>query len=1213
MSFHQLTNQGVIAVLEDPRESGVLWLNERGAVSRFDVATGQREVVVQSEAVNMPDPAPRFFAYDAMPRSMIWDRRNPSVLWVAANTAGLFRIDTATGDVEHYVSYHEVGHRGSYLSGYPSCIFQDRSGILWFGTYGAGITYADPASGQHYRVSTSRWIQPQYKKPSGEVTAVMEDRLGRWWVGTKDSKRHLLMIDRATGKERRWFGVPSTIDGRLTPFGDIYALLEDRHGDIWIGEVHVEYSDSSASTGWRVWDKGVLYRLDITEERFESFRHEPDDPGSLPWGGILSLFEDEDGIIWAGTVQGGIARIDPETGNITSVHVDNHSNSAFGFLEDSAGRVWVGTHDGICLLDRASSSCRVFDLPVKRDPNAVELVERPSEPGNLWVGSWSGLFQFDTRTETFSRAAETGPVTTMHIVDLVADRFSNLWLATDGDGVFRFEPETGALTLPDLRLKHHGLGAGMLTSEGEVVFGSSGFGLRVFDSRDTVSHSTPPQVLITRVVSSQRGRLQVPLTGNLPRVNLQNVDESFSIEYVALDYSDPSRNEYAYMLEGLQDEWQYVGSSRRATFSGLDPGEYTFRVKGASSFGIWNETGASLGINVPPPWWLTGWAYAMYALLIVGSLIVAERVRHVAIVRRERHRAELQEREIRSEVAEEKATQAAEHARRLEELSEAKSRFFANVSHEFRTPLTLILGVADDVESGRFGRPTEALRKAVHLIVRNARRVDELVRELLDLSRLESGRMKLSLRQEDLGQTILELVRSHTPLAERNTIDLIYQGPEKPVPASFDKDRISIAVGNLISNAIKFTEERGTVNVSLRTYEGREGDTARIEVRDSGVGIAETDLPRVFERFHQVDTTSTRRREGIGIGLAMVSEIVELHGGSVEVQSELGVGSTFTIHLPLVGASEVDAEPSEDAGESPASHIELGEDVSTRPEEYELGGNGASAVDLGEERERVKPPGDKTAPIALIVEDNHDVRAFIRDHFEQDFRVLEAPDGREGLRMTRRYPPDLVISDIMMPEMDGIQMCQAIKEDPALRNVPVILVTARAGEEEALEGLRAGADEYITKPFSVALLLQLAKNVVANRVKAPSDSSGRIFVGTPEEELESQDDALLRRVVDVVGSHIGDAFFTVDMLADEIGLSRRQLERRLPDACGESPSELIRRIRLERARQLLENDVGTVSEITYSTGYRSPSRFASAFRRAYGMTPSEYRQANNTD
>jgi signal transduction histidine kinase len=498
-------------------------------------------------------------------------------------------------------------------------------------------------------------------------------------------------------------------------------------------------------------------------------------------------------------------------------------------------------------------------------------------------------------------------------------------------------------------------------------------------------------------------------------------------------------------------------------------------------------------------------------------------------------------------------------------------------------------------------------------IARNARRVENLVEELLELARLESGQMKLAISRVDLAETVAETVRAQTPLAERAGVTLDLRAPVAPVTGAFDVSKIRTVVANLISNAIKFNGSGGKVQVSLRVIEGIDGDVARIDVKDTGIGIPEDDLPRVFDRFFQTDTSSTRGFEGIGIGLALVREIVELHGGTVEAESELGVGSTFTVHLPLRTTDVFRQVPGIDLAEEEESTalvdpVQIANDV-PEAQDPDIGEIGVGSPPLLKVQSSTREY--ETVPTVLVVEDNAEVRTFLRDHFEPGFRVVEAADGEEGLALVRENSPDLLITDIMMPKMDGIELCRAIKSDRELRRIPVILLTARAGEAETMKGLRAGADEYISKPFSVAQLVQLAANMVRSRAQLRADTRRRITV-TPSEITEvSQDEALLGRVARVVENHLGDAYFTVDALADEIGLSRRQLERRMPDACGESPSEFVRRMRLERARQLLEADVGTVSEIMYASGYRSSSQFASAFRRAYGALPSKYRQSVN--
>jgi signal transduction histidine kinase/DNA-binding response OmpR family regulator len=694
-------------------------------------------------------------------------------------------------------------------------------------------------------------------------------------------------------------------------------------------------------------------------------------------------------------------------------------------------------------------------------------------------------------------------------------------------------------------------------------------------------------------------------------VRMRSGQRSIRFSFTAINFRDPQGVRYSAFLDGYDRGWRPAGTDRSARYTNLEPGAYTFRLRAVSASGIWTKPGIAVPVIVLPPWWRTGWAYGGYALLLVSMLVGAERLRRASIVESERRRAAIRESQIRSEVAEAKAIHAAQFAHQLQELDEAKSRFFANLSHEFRTPLTLILGLMEDARGERYGPISQRLRQVLGVVMTNASRAHRLVRRLLDLSRLESGHLELSLKRADPSEIVSRAVQALAALAERNGVALQHRVPLRRFTAAFDSEQLQTAIENLVSNAIRFTEPGGIVAVSLRVTEGPQGDLLRIDVRDTGVGIGREDQKRIFERFTQVDTSSTRRNEGLGIGLALVREIVTLHGGTLSVDSEPGVGSVFSIALPMNGYSAAATVAStQPAGRLPSPGDDT--DVPREPTGLEQAGIGASP---GTERvDAESGPQSRRSidgqPVVLIVEDNADVRAFLKDHFATTFSVREAEDGAVGLVEVRLDPPDLIIADVMMPGMDGIELCTSLKNESTTRHIPVILLTARAGEAEALEGLQAGADEYVTKPFSVALLRQLAENLVSTRTTMRDRYSRTVVVEPSGVEIDADHEAFLRRITEIIEDHLSDADLTIDRVADEACLSRRQLERRLLDSCRESPSHLVRRMRMKRACQLLEAEAGTISEIARATGYRSVSSFGAVFRKTFGMSPSEYRVAN---
>ena len=545
------------------------------------------------------------------------------------------------------------------------------------------------------------------------------------------------------------------------------------------------------------------------------------------------------------------------------------------------------------------------------------------------------------------------------------------------------------------------------------------------------------------------------------------------------------------------------------------------------------------------------------------------------------------------------ADQLAEQAVRLREADGLKSRFVAHVSHEFRTPLTMILGPVQDLLDGGIGE--ENAREKLETVRRNARRLARLANGLLDLAKLEAGATKLNRSPGELVRFTEEVVRAFAPLAERRGLALLFKPEVERLPCSFDADKLATVLSNLVANALKFTPEGGTVRVTVG--DGDKG--AEIRVRDTGIGIPKAKLPHVFDRFYQVRGTARQEHEGTGLGLALAKELVELHGGTLEAASEgePGFGTEFRVMLPKLpwkddGEMQAQGWPGVSGDELPAPwdphglHLE----AAALPDVYGPPEPDLPATD--------RPPSD--APTVLIAEDNADVQAYLRTHLAPTYHLLEAANGAEALARARTHRPDLVLSDVMMPEMGGTELCRAIKADAALRDIPIILLTAKAGEASRIDGLRLGADDYIEKPFSVEALKARIDNLLATRRALRLQFSQEVVVQPSAITAPSADEAFLKNVQDVVERHLGWSGFTADVFAREAGLSKSQLGRKLRALTGTSPAAFVRAFRLQRAAQMLARRVGTVAEVAYAVGFNDVDHFGKLFKKKFGVSPSQY-------
>lgn len=565
------------------------------------------------------------------------------------------------------------------------------------------------------------------------------------------------------------------------------------------------------------------------------------------------------------------------------------------------------------------------------------------------------------------------------------------------------------------------------------------------------------------------------------------------------------------------------------------------------------------------------------------------------------HAVDLENRVADRTAALQKSTMQLEsQAKKLQELDAIKTRFFANISHEFRTPLTLLLSPLQDLEKGEL--TPDRIARYAPMMHRNAQRLLTLINQLLDLSKLEAGGLDLRLQQTELIGFFRTLYLSFTPRAERDGLTLLFEAEPEHLMACVDIDKVEKIVVNLVANAFKFTEPGGKIRLAVSQAQLDDHAYVKIIVEDTGEGIPSADVPRLFDRFYQVDSSATRKYEGTGIGLALVKELVDVHEGKVQVESKVGFGTTFTIHLP---ARLSDCENQEI---QPVNPFELEAEISQQAGAI----NNSKLPDEPPEAEVLGKQFNKAGTL-VIIEDNKDMRLFLRDHLEKDYHVHEADNGTTGLEVVQTLLPDLVVCDAMMPGMDGFAVCKAIKEAPSTSHIPVLLVTARASEESKLEGFKQGADDYITKPFNIEELRARLENHIYIRKTLRKKFSEEVTVGLDEVVVSSADAQWLSRIKEIVETHLGDRTFSVDMLADEAGMSTRNLQRTLKRVTTLSPHGYIRTMRLERGAQLLMQQAGTVSEVAQAVGFNDPEYFSKLFRQVFGEPPSAYMKKASND
>jgi signal transduction histidine kinase/ligand-binding sensor domain-containing protein/CheY-like chemotaxis protein/AraC-like DNA-binding protein len=926
------------------------------------------------------------------------------------------------------------------------------------------------------------------------------------------------------------------------------------------------------------------------------------------WPGVYALYQAKDGRLLAGTKTQVLERRD---GRWTPLSEWPGRAPARAFAETPDGALWVGTNGG-GVVRCLAGHCRTLTT---REGLPADLIRALHVDGDgwLWIGTEGrGLARLDPRrwpaeddqyVPAITRYATTDGLYDPVVHAILEDEEGRLWMNSNR-GIFSVRRDelnafaehrisrihSTAYTERDGLRNREGNGgfqpAGAKTRDGRLWFPTQDGIVGVDPSRVTQG-GEPPPVTVEQVTS--RGRVFPADTSMLA---LSPTERDLEITYTALTFVEPGNVRFRYRLEPYDPDWVDAGSRRTAFYTRVPPGHYTFKVVASQGGDRWTPVEATVKLSVAPLFRETVTAKVLLALAIalLGAFAYQWRVR--SLRQREVELTALVE--TRTAELRRNEQQLASQNVKLEQLNQMRSRLFANLSHEFRTPLTLILGPLKSLLDGRHGALSPEARGQGDLMLRNTQRLLRLINQILDLTRLQAGSVTIHRQPVELVGFVRSVTQAFTPLAERNGISLIFRSALRSLTFRADPEQLEKVLLNLLSNAVKFTGNGGIVDVSV----GGEGESAAlIVVRDSGVGIAAANLPHIFERFYQADSADTRRFEGTGIGLALVKELVELHGGEIGVTSTPGQGTTFTVRLPLnVAASgETVAAPST----TPTAELsELYALESSSPDHLAQDRNGTTAAEEDAE--------DRTT--VLLVDDNPDVRAYVRSVLASQFHVLEAGDGKAGLDLAREALPDLIVADVMMPELDGLGLGRALKADPMTDAIPVILLTARVESADQIAGLEAGADAYLTKPFDPGVLTACVTNLLNQRRRLRDRF--RLGESAPPSTAPTATSGLDLRLRPLVEAHLVDPEFGPEALALAASLSYHQLYRSLRDELGTTPTRYIRTVRAECAAALLREGAGSVTEIAYAVGFESLSYFRRAFRERFEATPSDFLASN---
>ncbi|SEA11907.1 Signal transduction histidine kinase [Chitinophaga terrae (ex Kim and Jung 2007)] len=1091
---------------------------------------------------------------------------------LAGTDDGLHRYDISTGQWESLSQ--AAGCSGSKIIN----LVKDHEGQLWISTDGDGIFIFSEKAG---KATVMKAGNDREGLTSNAVYAVYEDKDQRKWIGTL--RGGINIIDRQKVRFRTISHVANT---RSLVNNFAFSFCEEDGDNIWIGT-----------------DGGGISRWNRAREDWQHFVHQPGNVNSLSNNNVTSIVRDKQGNIWAATFGGGINRFDKRrqcfvhykcidgredrfiwklyldaAGNLWAgacmggafyrynpqadrFEVFDHSlKDVLTIAEDRNGQLWAGTYSSLVKVNKTGTGHQVFHL------NLIVRSLYEDASGNFWVGTEEGgLLNFNRTNGSFTQITEKDGLPGNSILNIIPDNSGNLWMSTY-NGVARFGTKDRRIknfyASDGLQSNQFNYNAALGLSTGEILMGGIK-GFNIFHP-DSISERTIfPDLRISGLrISNEDAH---PTT----QVTLSYNKAMFSLDYVALEYSAPDKINYAYFLEGWDKDWNYVRQLRTANYSRLKEGDYILRVKSTNADGIWNPDELKIFIKVLPPWYRTWWAYCIYISLVAGMLYAYR------LYQRRQARMDYELQLSRLLVEQEK------------ELNEKKLSFFTNVSHEFRTPLTLIINpVKELLQDGG------SENKNLSIVYRNARRLLSLVDQLLLFRKAESEEDKLKIAPLNITDLCRDVFLCFSHQAELKKIRFDFN-TEEGLPLIYgDREKLEVAIFNLLSNAFKYTPDEGAISLSITSTT----ELINIYVKDTGCGISGEIGEKVFERYYQPRTREARRN-GFGIGLYLVRKFVTSHGGQVSFESIPGNGTTFTICLPVVSA-QMENIPGQD--ETMVTDTFLG----------------MLAEDQALEKNAEEEPAAEDAleillslqPSMLIVDDNEQMREYIREIFRSRFTIYEASDGEEGVALAVKYLPDIVISDVLMDQLNGIDFCRRIKNDPALAHIPIVLLTGSASEETKLQGIEGGAEDYITKPFDKELFSARILNIIRSRHALQRYFYSEVTGMAGSQKIPNEHKEFMNRCISTAEKHLLDPDFNIRVLARELGISHSSLYKKIKAVSGRSVSEFIRLIRLRKAAELLITTECNISEAAYMVGFNDLRYFREQFSKVFEMTPSKYLQ-----
>lgn len=1230
------TKNTVFAIAEDRNHQ--IWAGTNGGdLARYDE---------EADLFHLSDDLPSRPAQKVPPliNELMVDRNNN--LWIGSGSqrdkdlGSLIKLNLDAGDIKEYKN--REGDVNSLIDNRVTKLLENTDGTILVGTFNSGLHYYNAIEDNFIRLTynpkepNALHAPPNTNMINGDYPAVsilFQDMHKGYWIGVPHAGLYHFDMDKGTLDKY----IYSKLEESEFINNLFYGFHEDRQGIIWLGmsqnggvfkkdsyEKNFSFypklkqgqrSAQSIKDDNIFWLGSIgegLHRLDIITGDTKAYLHDANDPNTIGSNFVRAIHADNDGFLWLGvgdggyggneSGKGGLDRFNPRTEEFQHFFIEHKSRpdfnlTVFSIYEDKKGRLWFDTGPGgIFRSDESKQTFEHFNF--KGIDDAELWVIREPNYNNLWVTDFTNsiIYRFDQENETFDT------ILSGYAVEGMLEEEGGYWFPTIGSGLIYLDKRTDSLihysvldglpsdevleiypggkqeywisTRKGLTKLDASIGTfynagmpkglfhptGLRARDGKIFFASNS-GLYSFYTDEVEGNPIPPQLVINHLFfSGEQINLQEDEKGNLKEIKLNYLQNDLSIEFAGIHFSDPSKNLYSYKLEPLDKEWSEEGTSRNVRYPNLKPGQYNFHIRTSNRDGIWTDQSMNIPFRIYQAWWKSWWFILIGIFL---SLILIYWFYNFQLSKK----------------------LAVQESLRLRDMNKLKTNLYNNITHEFRTPLTVILGMTQTIKEKTTESGHSIYLNSVQLIERNAKTLLKLINEMLSLSKIDSGNLVLNLQQSDIILFIKYVAESFHSLAASRGIHLNIVSGQDSLLMDFDHDKIETIISNLMSNAIKFSHERGNINVHLSSLLDRGQPYFSILIRDNGIGMKAEAIEHIFDRFYQAEGSSVRRHMGTGIGLALTKELVELMKGSINASSKPGKGSTFEILLTI--------------------ERNMGITSVTFPERKEN-----IVVDILFDEKEAEKNINAELPLILVIEDQEDVAQYISLCLESNYQIIRAANGLIGINTAIEMIPDLIISDVMMPEKDGFEVCATLKSDERTNHIPIILLTARFTVEDRLEGITQGADAYLAKPFEKKELQLRVHNLLEVRKVLREKYGSEFFEKEKKDNIPIDEDPFINKIRNLVIENIEDENFSIQDLEKNLYLSRSQIHRKIKAVTGMSTNIFVRSIRLHEARSLLHSSHLSISEVSYSVGFKSPVYFSQAYKETFGESPSESRTIN---